>query len=80
MLRKLFALSAVVATVVAFSSDVEAGRCRAKRNRRCCHQHQCYTLSAPCGVCNTPAAPAAEAPKADAPAAEATPAPPAEAK
>jgi hypothetical protein len=76
MLRKLIALSAVLATVVAISSDAEAGRCRQKRARRCCHQQrQCCNYVAPCGVCNAVAAPAAEAP-----AAEAAPAPPAEAK
>jgi hypothetical protein len=78
MMRKLIALSAVLATVVAISSDVEAARCcRQKRSRKCCHQRQCCNYVAPCGVCNAPvAAPATEA----APAAEAAPAPPAEAK
>ena len=78
MLRKLFALSAVVVTVVAFSSDAEAGRCRQKRNRRCCRQHHCVAYQAPCGVCATPALEAA--PAAEAPAAEAAPEPPVEAK
>ncbi|QDT56675.1 hypothetical protein Pan44_47320 [Caulifigura coniformis] len=80
MLRKLFALSAVVATVVAFSSDVEAGKCRTKRNRRCCRQNHCQVsvCPAPCNVCNTPAVEAA--PAAEAPAVEAAPEPPAEKK
>lgn len=79
MLRKLFALSAVLVTVVAFSSDAQAGKCRAKRSRRCCRQQQvCHTYAAPCGVCNTPVIEAA--PAAEAPATEAAPEPPAEAK
>ncbi|HVJ66630.1 MAG TPA: hypothetical protein VM510_01530 [Caulifigura sp.] len=76
MLKKLFALSTVVVTVVAMSSAVEAGHkcCKHKRNRKCCHQ-QCYTCPASCNVCNTPAA----APAADA-AKEAAPEPPVETK
>ncbi len=78
MLRKLFALSAVLATVVAFSSDAEAGKCRAKRSRRCGRQQHCHTCPAPCGVCHTPAIQVA--PAAETPAAETAPEPPAEAK
>ncbi len=77
MLRKFVALSAVVATVVACSSVAEAGKCRVKRNRRCCRQQVCHTYAAPCGVCHTPVVEAADAPEAPA---EEAPAPPAEAK
>jgi hypothetical protein len=78
MMRKLFALSTVFATVVAVSSVAEAGRCcRQKRSRRCCRP-VCCQYAAPCGVCATPAAPAA--PAVEAPATEAAPEPPPEAK
>ena len=77
MLKKLFTLSAIIATVVAMSSNVEAGKCcKTKRSRKCCHKSH-TTCQAPCGVCNVTAtvvAPVAE------PAKEAAPEPPAEKK
>jgi hypothetical protein len=77
MLKKLFALSAVAVTVVAFSSSAEAAKCcKHKRARKCCKKVH-YTCPAPCGVCSTPAA---AAPAVEAPATEAAPEPPAEKK